>query len=312
MGKYAINKEFGIYRNMHTPKMPPKMAGFVGSLMRAPRSVWHDERVFAERIRIKSYDGEWISLIMLTPKELGEAISPMLVYFHGGGFFFGAAAYHYELCIRYAVGAGCRVLMADYRLSPKYPFPTPTEDCLMSLLYARENAERLGTDPERIAIGGDSAGGCLAASVAAICRDRGLGVPRFALLVYPVTDRRMDSESNKRYTDTPMWNSRLSVGMWQGYLPPESRERHQSKLPYASPLEAESFEGLPPTYVETAEFDCLHDEGVLYAEALKNAGVEAELYETHGTMHGYDIAINAQTTKNSINRRIAFMKRFFE
>lgn len=136
---------------------------------------------------------------------------------------------------------------------------------------------------------------------------KGKALPLFQLLVYPVTDRRMKTESCKKYTDTPMWNSGLSVKMWKGYI----GDNKAVNIAYASPMEAESFENLPNAYVETAEFDCLHDEGVAYAEELSKAGVETELIETKGTMHGFDIVQNAPTTKSAVLCRIKYMKSQF-
>ena len=133
-------------------------------------------------------------------------------------------------------------------------------------------------------------------------------MPLFQLLVYPVTDRRMNYDSCRKYTDTPMWNAKLSVKMWQGYV----QDENAPDIAYASPMEAQSFEKLPSAYVETAEFDCLHDEGIAYANALLEAGVSVELNETRGTMHGFDIVQNAETTKAALAARIKFMRKVLE
>lgn len=306
MGKYNINKEFGIYCYMKTPVMPAKAAGILGSLMHPPGWIKRDPEVSVSMYRIAGYRGVPIEALVFEPRSLGPD-SPCLVYYHGGGFFFGAAGYHYKLAKQYALGAGCRVVFVQYRLSPKYQFPIPAEDSYAAYLWAAEHADVLRIDKDRIAVGGDSAGGCLCAAAAQMCRDRGTAPPVFQLLIYPVTDRRMDSESNRKYTDTPMWHSRLSAKMWQGYLPHVPSEN----ISYASPLEADRFDSLPPAYVELAEFDCLHDEGLAYAQRLMDAGVDVEVNETKGTMHGYDIAEQAATVRESVNRRIAYMNRKF-
>ena len=155
--------------------------------------------------------------------------------------------------------------------------------------------------------GGDSAGGALAAAVCQMARDRGTDTPIFQLLVYPVTDRRMDNASCRNYTDTPMWNAKLSEKMWQGYV----QNANAADIAYASPMEAECFEDLPAAYVETAEFDCLHDEGVAYAQAMQKAGIDVVLNETKGTMHGFDIVEKAPTTQAAVAARIGFMKEQF-
>lgn len=308
MVKYKIKKEFFPYSLFAPPIQNAKMAGWMGSKMRPPRWVRknRDYEVSITQEKIKSYDGADVSLFLFEPYGL-EATSPALVYYHGGGFFFEGAGYHYRFAKKYALEAGCRVIFVEYRLAPKHPHPTPAEDCYAALRYTFENAERLRIDKEKIAVGGDSAGGALAAAVCQMARDRETKLPLSQLLVYPVTDCRMDYDSCRNYTDTPMWNARLSVKMWQGYV----QDENALDIAYASPMEATSFKNLPAAYVETAEFDCLHDEGIAYARALQAAGVQVTLRETSGTMHGFDIVENAPTTKEAIASRVAFLRECF-
>lgn len=276
-------------------------------MMRAPRWIKRKGEIEVISNRIKSYDGAEIEVLLFEPRGIVEN-SPCLVYYHGGGFFFGAAWYHYKIAKRYALEVGCKLAFVQYRLAPKNPHPTPSEDCYAALKWTFENSSSLGIDKNRIAVGGDSAGGALAAAVCQMARDRGTDMPCFQLLVYPVTDRRMDTESNRKFIDTPMWNSTLSAMMWQGYV----QDENLSNIAYASPMEANSFAGLPDAYVETAEFDCLRDEGIAYADALKAAGVDVVLNETKGTMHGFDAATGATVSKNAVARRIQYMKKMFE
>ncbi len=216
--------------------------------------------------------------------------------------------YHYALVRQYSLKVCCVVVFVQYRLAPENPFPKPVEDCFAAFNWAVENANELSADKNKIAVGGDSAGGSLAAAVCLMARERGANMPIFQLLVYPVTDRRMQTESYKKYTDTPMWNSKLSAIMWRGYI----QDENAPNIEYASPAEATDFKNLPCAYVETAEFDCLHDEGVAYAKKLREFGVDVELNETQGTMHGFDIAKKAKTTRKAVEARTAFMKaRFF-
>lgn len=126
----------------------------------------------------------------------------------------------------------------------------------------------------------------------------------FQMLPYPFLDMRNNSESCKKYTDTPMWNSTLSSRI----VPMTKVDRNHPNYVYYSPVEAKSFEGLPPAYIETAEFDCLHDDGILYAKKLRDAGVEVTLNETKGTMHGFDIMQKAEITQAALTARIEFMK----
>lgn len=196
-------------------------------------------------------------------------------------------------------------MFIDYRLAPRNPFPAAAEDAYCAYAFARFFPEKLGIDPGRIAVGGDSAGGCLAAGCAMAARDRGFP-PCFQLLIYPVLDRRMQTDSMEKYRDTPMWNTVKNRMMWKMYLP-ESDPAGE----YASPGEAKFFEGLPPAYIETAEFDCLHDEGAAYADKLRSAGICAELNETKGTVHGFDVITNSRLVKQCIERRIAALKNAF-
>ena len=178
----------------------------------------------------------------------------------------------------------------------------------MCWLY--DNAKLLGIDKDRIGIGGDSAGSTLSVGTIMMARDRSHPIRfLFQMLPYPYLDSRSESESCKKFTDTPMWNSRLSEK-----IGPMTRvDRSRPDYVYYSPLEAESFEGLPPAYIETAEFDCLHDDGILYAKKLREAKIFVDLNETEGTMHGFDIMQNAPTVRSALDRRIAFMRdRFYK
>ena len=142
-----------------------------------------------------------------------------------------------------------------------------------------------------------------------MARDRGLPVKlRFQMLIYPYLDRRRESESYKRFTDTPMWNSTLSAAVNPLFLP----DKNVENIVYASPVQAERLDGMPEAYIETAEFDSIHDDGVLYARLLQESGVAVKLHETEGTMHGFDIALNAPTTRAMVEQRIGFMRRMFE
>ena len=130
---------------------------------------------------------------------------------------------------------------------------------------------------------------------------------RFQMLPYPFLDARNNSQSCRKFTDTPMWNSSLS----QRIAPMTKADKSKADYIYYSPVEAGDFGGLPPAYIETAEFDCLHDDGILYAEKLRGAGVEVVVNETKGTMHGFDIMQKAETTQKALAARIEFIKKYF-
>lgn len=304
--KYAIKKEFFPLYYFSAPVVHPKIAGFFGSMLKPPKSIFRDDEVEVKTEKIRVFrDGE-INVYVMSPRNC-PGISPCIVYFHGGGFVYGAASNHYYFCKDYALGANCKIIFVDYRLAPKYQFPIPAEDCYAAYLWTVENSDRLNIDKNKIAIAGDSAGGNLTAAVALMARDRNAPKPIFQMMIYPVTDRRMVTESMKNFVDTPMWNGRLSVKMWEGYL---GNGKHDH-IEYASPMEAESCKGLPDAYMETAEFDCLRDEGMAYGEKLKNDGVNVHFYHTFGTMHAFDSVRNAPTTEAAIKERIEYIKSKF-
>ena len=141
-----------------------------------------------------------------------------------------------------------------------------------------------------------------------MARDRSSGIkPLFQLLIYPWLDDRNVSESYQKYTDTPMWNSTLSKNVG----PMTNPDPSATPLAYRSPVEADSFDALPPAYIEVAEFDPLHDDGVYYAGLLTKTGIAVELLETKGTIHGFDTKVNAPTTRKMLNARVAYMRKMF-
>ena len=275
--------------------------------MKTPKYIYRNKALDISRYETESWDGEKIECFLMSPKKLiGNA--PCLIYIHGGGFVLAAAGYHYNNAMRYAEEVGCKVVFVNYRLAPEHPHPVFFEDCYSAMCWAYDNAGTLGIDTDRIGIGGDSAGATLAVGVCMMARDRQHPV-RFAfqMLPYPFLDARSESESCKKYRDTPMWNSSLS-----DRITPMTRvDRNAPNYVYYSPVEAKNFEGLPPAYIETAEFDCLHDDGILYAGLLKDAGVSVTLNETAGTMHGFDIVQKAPTTKAALRARIEYMRKMF-
>ena len=275
-------------------------------MMRPPRWIWRDKEVAVTKEIIKGYNDGDIDVLVFEPRAASGKM-PCLVYYHGGGFFTEGAGYHYRLIKEYVLNTPCKVVFVRYRLVPKNQHPIPVEDSYAGLRWTFENADRLNIDTARIAVGGDSAGGALSAAVCQMARDRGTEIPCFQFLVYPATDRRMETESNRKFTDTPMWNSSLSRTMWPAYVP----DPKATDVVYASPMEAESFDDLPPAYIETAEFDCLHDEGILYGKALQDAGVPVQFNETEGTMHGFDIVVDAPTTRAAVAERIRYMRENF-
>lgn len=304
--KYPIKGEFFPW-NLFAPPISEEFLAMSVPHMKPPKFLWQDRELEVTSHEITGSDGEVFPCFVISPRNLGEK-APCLMYFHGGGFVLEAAGYHYRNAMRYAREAGCRVVFPLYRLAPRHPFPTFYEDCYASFLWAYEHADALGIDVRRMGVGGDSAGSTLAVGVCLMARERAHPVTfRFQMLPYPYLDARNCSDSCRRFTDTPMWNSSLSHRIG----PMTKVDPSLPNYSWYSPVEAEDFGGLPPAYIETAEFDCLHDDGILYAELLRKAGIDVTLNETEGTMHGFDIAQKAPTAQAAIARRITFMKQFF-
>ena len=300
---YPIHSDFKRLEKTNPPLSRPAVAFMQmaeGFFHRAQKST---KEVKVSRLKIPLEGGASIRALFFEPFEAKEN-TPCLVLYHGGGFVMPAAPYHYALAREYAIKTGCKVLFPQYRLAPKFKFPIPTEDCFNAYLYALNNAKILKIDGERIAVGGDSAGGNLAAVVCLMAKERGVKSPCGQLLLYPALSFDMQTESMQKYVDTPMCNAKDVLRFGELYLP-QDIERQA----YIEPILADSFDSLPTAYIETAEFDCLHDDGILYADLLQKAGIEVTVNETKGTMHGFDIATKAPTTLAAMEQRIAFMKR---
>lgn len=291
-GRYNIDKSFGIFA-----KFSPPLGRFVLWLARIfltimPKGL-HGKGIKAKRVFVPAEGGRRVRAYLIGPAK-GEGAAPCMVYYHGGGFVFKAARYHYRNAAIYVRETGCKLLFVDYRLAPKFAYPVPNEDCFAAYRWAVDNAKSLQIDASRMAVGGDSAGACLAADTVRLLKERGEAMPRFAMLLYPVLDRRMQTPSMRKYTDTPMWNAELNKKMWQYYL--GGRE-------FVSPAEYTDVSWFPPAYIETAEYDCLHDEALAFAGALRALGVAVTVRETEGTMHGYDIVYQSEITQKSIRAR---------
>ncbi|MGH7814691.1 MAG: alpha/beta hydrolase [Candidatus Binataceae bacterium] len=208
----------------------------------------------------------------------------VLVFFHGGGWVLGDIDSHDVLCRNLANGAGCAVVSVAYRLAPEHQFPAAAEDALAALRWAAENAAALGAEPGRIAAGGDSAGGNLAAAAAIMARDRGGPAIRFQLLIYPALDAALDTHSQREFAADGFVLSRADMEwFWRHYLASPADRMN----PYACPIRAASLAGLPPALVITASHDPLRDEGEAYAKRLIEAGVKASCTRYDGVTHGF-------------------------
>ena len=224
-----------------------------------------------------------VPLRLYRPVGAGPGALPVLVFFHGGGWVLGDLETVDNLCRRFANGSGCAVVSVDYRLAPESKFPGPFEDCMQAVRVISEQAGSFGIDPSRLAVGGDSAGGNLAASVAiAASRDRSIPIA-FQLLLYPITHHAFDTPSYSDNAEGYGLGREMMAWYWDQYL----ARPEDGRSPLASPLLAEDPAGLPPTLVITAGYDVLRDEGQAYARKLEAAGVAVELIHYPGMIHGF-------------------------
>ena len=172
--KYPISKEFCPY-NRFTPRVSRRFIELAQKGMKTPGFLFRDPDVAVTQRMIPAYEGGEIELIILTPKGY-RAPGPCFVNYHGGGFVFEGTASHFHHALTYAKEAGCKVVFVKYRLAPAYPFPYPQEDCCAALCWVHDHAEELGVDPDRIGLGGDSAGGTLTVTSCMMARDRNCSV----------------------------------------------------------------------------------------------------------------------------------------
>lgn len=217
----------------------------------------------------------------------GDGPLPGLVYFHGGGWVIGNVEVVDRPCRALANATGCVVVSVEYRLSPETKFPGPAEDCYAAASWVAEHAGELGVDPGRVGVGGDSAGGNLAAAVALMARDRGGPPLRCQLLIYPVTAPAAGPASPAfpsyaENADGYLLTRGAMEWFWEHYL----ADAGDAKNPYASPLHADNLAGLPPALVVTCGFDPLRDEGRAYAEKLREAGVQVATVHFDDMIHG--------------------------
>jgi acetyl esterase/lipase len=301
---YPIHPDFKKYEKFNPPLNPiilPIMQKFMSFLIDQEKS---DHEINVIKLSIPVDNGE-IKALLYSPVSITENAS-CLVYYHGGGFVLPAAPSHFHWAKEYAKRVGCKVLFVDYRLAPKYPFPIPSEDSFKAYTWILDHAYEYSVDVNRIAVGGDSAGGELATVVCLMAMDHSIKIPCAQMLIYPVTAHKLETQSVKDFVDTPLCNSR-DLEKYQNYY---AKNEKAGKWEYLSPLDSDKLNRMPPTYIETAEFDCLRDCGILYANKLSSLGVVTVLNQTKGTIHGYDINLESDIVKGSINHRVKFLQSY--
>ncbi|WNG44357.1 alpha/beta hydrolase [Archangium minus] len=221
------------------------------------------------------------------PRRTVQGPTPALLWIHGGGYIMGRPEQDDVLCVEFARELGIFVASVDYRLAPEHPFPAPLEDCYAALRWLFAQAGALSVLPERIAIGGASAGGGLTAALAQLAHDRKEVRPTFQLLVYPMLDDRTTTRTDIDGTSHRAWNQGSNVFGWRAYL---GREPGGAEVPaHAVPSRREDLSGLPPAWLGVGTCDLFHDEDLAYARRLEAAGVPCDVAVVPGAFHGFDV-----------------------
>jgi len=242
----------------------------------------------------------------LFEKQASKSISdlvPLIIYYHGGGWVWGNMDLYNFLCAHLADITGAAVLSVDYRLAPQYKFPTAVEDCYDTLIWAAAGCRYWKTDPDRIFLVGDSAGGNLAAVVSRLSRDRKGPPIAGQVLFYPVTDGRMRTESWERFKDSPTLNDKQMSFFVNTYM----REPKDILNPLFSPLLGKDYSRLPETLIIGAEYDPLRDDGLLYSQALASADTPVKYLEVKKAIHGFFLYPQATGTEEAESALIQFV-----
>ncbi|MBT2324156.1 alpha/beta hydrolase [Variovorax paradoxus] len=283
------------------PALTPKMAGVVDRMARAHQAPFYTlapaeakaayekgagvlevpkpelERI--EDFTLPARDGHALPARLYAPSR---ARLPVLLFFHGGGFTVGSVATHDTLCRVLSKKSGAAVISLDYRLAPEHKFPTASNDAWDALKFIAKNAAELGLDGTRIAVGGDSAGGTLAAVCAILARDAGLPLA-LQMLFYPGTTAHQDTPSHRHFAAGPLLDEPLITWFFAQYLNSQA-ERDDWRF---APLNADDVDDVAPAWIGLAECDPVVDEGIAYADKLRAAGVAVELEIYRGVIHEF-------------------------
>lgn len=294
--QYPIHEDFRAACRITAP-LGRGVLGIGNAFLSAmPKGMRSNSELTIKKMKITSTaDGKEFGVWVVTPIE-GNTTRPAILFLHGGGFVFKGAPYHYDLAKEYALRTNSVVVMVDYRTAHNNPYGTPLQDCVDAWEWMMTEAQALGIDTTKTAIVGDSAGGFLAIKTVL-----GSNVhPSKLMLIYPVIDCSMRTESMAKYSDTPVWNNKLNKKMWEYYL---QGKAENSLLDLAE----DELRNMPATYIETAEFDCLCDEGNEFARMLQNARVATTHTLIQGTMHGFDMAQRSAITQRQITERCKWL-----
>lgn len=259
----------------------------INLLMRLMPTPQKPEDILIENVFIPGQDGHTkIRLRIYKPKSV-TTLTPVLIWLHGGGYVMGKPEMDDNSCADYVRQLGMTVVSVDYRYAPKHPFPAGLDDCYSALKWIVSHAQKLNIDPDRIAVGGNSAGSGLAAALAQLAYDRKEIDIAFQLLIYPMLDDRTVLRTDIDDSSNVTWSHENNRFGWESYL---GQECGADNVPaYSVPARRTDLSGLPPAWIGVGTLDIFHDEDVEYAERLKQANVKCEAEIVPGAFHGFDV-----------------------
>ena len=272
----------------------------------APEELFPGVTVSDNRIPGEGSDPD-VRILLYQPTNV-TSDAPGLIWIHGGGYIVGQPEIDDLLCRRIASDTGAVIASVDYRLAPETPAPGPLHDCHAALRWMHDQAGEIGVDADRIAVGGASAGGGLAANLAIMARDRGEFSVSFQALVYPMLDDRTGSTAQPHpYAGEYIWTAENNVFGWAALL---ATDPGGDTIPdYTAAARVESVAGLPPTYLCVGALDLFAEEDLAYATRLLQAGVPTELHLYPGAFHSYNLVAGARVTQNHLRDLIAALER---
>ena len=245
-------------------------------------------KIFHKTIDYKIYNDDYeIPVRLYLPREAVSESLPVLLFFHGGGWVTESIDNYERICARMAASTNHIVVSVGYRLAPEYPFPTGLYDCYEAAKAIYMNRFILNTDPHRITLIGDSAGGNLAAAVSLMARDRAEFLPRKQILIYPAVNNDYSENSPFESVEKCGSDYLLTAGKMRDYLNYYASDEEDKKNKYFAPLMETDYSNQPKTLILTAEYDPLRDEGEEYGKRLKEAGNEVEIHRIKDALHGY-------------------------
>lgn len=257
--------------------------------------------------------GQQLRVKLYEPSEGTASLLPALLWIHGGGYVLGTPDGEDMICEMFVEGTGCIVISPDYRLAPEHPYPAALEDCYQALQWLASESANLNMDPNRIAIGGASAGGGLTAALALLARDRGGPKLVFQMPLYPMIDDRNNTPSSHEITDARVWNGANNRAAWAMYLGGGKSGEHldsEETSYYAAASRAKDLTGLPPAYTCVGQLDPFRDETLQYVARLAQAGVDVEFHLYPGGYHAYEhVAPDAGISRRTKEEYVAALKR---